>query len=236
MSPLAPDPPPERLDHEDREGKRVRSGPPSGAFAAGLILLHLTWAAFVAWLLLVVAMNLFFSTKLLAKVVSSSPDSVVMDYRSIPAGGPGAPTSRGSTCAAATTTSSGRSTSRPRTRRSPSSTCRGSSSTRPTCRRAARSSASVAGCRRRTSMAIPRYVAALPPIADRPFPPLAPDPPAPPVEGPTLERVEDRHRRRRGRPPAADLGRGSQGRRRRRGERGLRHRPDAVALRRAACT
>jgi hypothetical protein len=197
MSTLAPDLPPDRLDLEDPEQKRRRSaappppaGPdtrlPSGAFAAGLILLHLACAAFVAWLLLVVAMNLFFSTKLLAKVVSSSPDSVVMDYRSVRSWWPGHAHVEGLHL-------------------------RGSDDNLEWTLDVESADAKVAlfdlprkffhatyvqasgakfRIRRRLPAASfdgdPRYVAALPPISDRPFPPLAPDPPPLPIEGPTL--------------------------------------------------
>jgi hypothetical protein len=184
MIPLAPDPPQDRLDHEDREGKRADPG--RGAFAAGLILLHLGWGAFVAWLILVAAMNLFFSTKLLAKVVSSSPDSVVMDYRSVTSWWPGRAHVEGLHL-------------------------RGSDDNLEWTLDLESADAKIAlldlprkffhtthvvgsgakfRIRRRLPRSAfdgdPRYVAALPPIADRPFPPLAPDPPSPPTEGPTL--------------------------------------------------
>ncbi len=180
MSPLAPDLPPERPDHEDPEGKpRPDADPPSGAFAAGLILLHLTWAAFVAWLLLVVAMNLFFSTKLLAKVVSSSPDSVVMDYRSIRSWWPGRAHVeglhlRGSDDNLEWTLDLETADARIALFDLPGKFFHATH---------VQASGAKFRIRRRLPAAYfegdPRYVAALPPIADRPFPPLAPDPLSP---------------------------------------------------------
>ena len=187
MTTLTPDPPPDRPDPADPDARTARPAgtKPSGGFVSGLILLHVAWGALVLWLLLVAAMNLFFSTKLLARAVSSSPDSVVMDYRSVTSWWPGHAHVEGLHL-------------------------RGSDDNTEWTLDLETADAKVAifdlprkffhttfvrasGAKFRLRRRLPpeafdgdpRYVAALPPIADRPFPPLAPDPPSPPVLGPT---------------------------------------------------